>query len=108
MPDVAATRTDILPRHDNIAALLGITAAGFEDEHRDAVMGIRRLLLDYVTRLQDALAGVQTEARPDPLVSIQVDESGWPVLVGFDEGKKWPKEQLEIIIRAYLSRHYGE
>lgn len=94
-------------RHDNIAELLGVTATGFEDEHREAVMGMRRLLLDYVKRLKDALAGPQAEATPDSLVTITTDEARWPHLVGFDDGKKWSKEQLEIIIRAYLSKHYG-
>ena len=96
-------------RHDNIAELLGVKARSFEATNPDAMMGIRRELLDYVQRLKDLLAG-NTHSRQEkvPLVSVIADEKGWPQLVGFDATAKVAKHELEDVIRGYLNAHYGK
>ena len=95
-------------RHDNVAELLGITAASFEQSQKDAVMGMRRTFLEYVHRLKQALSsGGTAVGKPEPLVKIICDEAGWPQLVGFDPAAKHSKTALEDTIRAYLSKHYG-
>ncbi len=95
-------------RHDNVAELLGVTAASFEQANKEAVMGMRRAFIDYVHRLKQALAASGgTAVKPEPLVKIVNDEAGWPELVGFDAAAKHSKTTLEDILRAYLSKHYG-
>lgn len=96
-------------RHDNIAELLGVKAGTFESNNAEAVMGIRRQLLEYVKRLKEALAGNSgCGENTSTVASVVPDGDGWPQLVGFDSSDKLTKDEMEGIIRAYLSAHYGE
>ena len=71
-------------------------------------MNMRRQLIDYVSNLYEALSAGNTAVKSIGNVRIQYDEAGWPRLVGFDEQNKFSKDELEVIIRAYLSKHYGQ
>lgn len=94
--------------HDNIAELLGVKAGTFESNNADAVMGIRRQLLEYVKRLKEALAGNHGSGENTSAACVVPDDEGWPELVGFDPLAKLSKDEMEVTIRAYLSAHYGE
>ncbi len=85
---------------------MNVTANSFEASNREAVMNMRRQLIEYVSNLHEALSG-GTAASNVGNVRIQYDDAGWPRLVGFDEQNKLGKDELEVIIRAYLSKHYG-
>ena len=87
---------------------MGVMANSFESANREAVMNMRRQLIDYVSNLYEALLAGNTAVKSIGNVRIQYDEARWPCLVGFDEQNKFSKDELEVIIRAYLSKHYGQ
>lgn len=71
-------------------------------------MHMRRQLIEYVSSLHEALSAGNSGNNAAGKVRIQCDDAGWPRLVGFDEQTKLSKDELEVIIRAYLNKHYGK
>lgn len=91
-------------RHDNIAELIGIEMPSFQATHGRVLKDVKRELLDYIKDVKKAAD--EPEAAIPNQVYLKYDELGFPILVGLNPDKVLPKQEIEDLVRAYLSRHY--
>ncbi len=98
------TLNALIPRHDNIAELLGVEMPSFESKYERQLLQLKLELKAYIQSVREA-ANLPADV-PSDKVFLKYDEAGFPVLIGFNPSKPLLKTEVEQLIREYLSRHY--
>jgi hypothetical protein len=94
-----------------MAEQMGVGAASFVTLHHDDIHAMQRRFGEYIKdlqRLKDCPIPLQGAKPSDnaPKLSIQIAENGFPVVPDL-EFAKFTKEELEHLMRRYLSMHYS-
>ena len=76
----------------------------FESKYEKLLLELKLNLKSYIQSVREA-ANMPADV-PSDKVFLKYDDSGFPILVGFNPTKPLPKTQVENLIREYLSRHY--
>lgn len=95
-------------RHDTIADLLTVSAPRFEQLFTNQVMEMKRLVLQYIKKLQVRESAHGPAADSNDKQTLGTNTEGFPVLPAAFKLEECTKKVLEELYRQYLSQHYCE
>ena len=107
-------RCRTLFRHDHIAEITGLAATSFVASHKDQVLHMKRLFMQYIKKLQSTdstlVPNVPTTCRNEDSnqgITLNRTSDGFPVLQNPWKITKYTKIDLEQLFSLYVSEHYS-
>jgi hypothetical protein len=115
---ITATLTT-LNSNDRIAKMMDVPSIKFSELHKDKVDEMKRLLINYVKGLREAMfsmnrntangepaAAAATAHSPDDL-EVKITDDGFPLIPTAVQFDNLRKGELDSILRSYLECHYS-
>ncbi|KAM6491584.1 hypothetical protein JOM56_012976 [Amanita muscaria] len=103
----------VIDAHDHIADVTGITTSPFVDSYRNEVSHMKRLLMQYVKKVQST-ANPLVPIAPTPcrneddskIISLNRTADGFPILPNPWKTGNYTKKQLDQLWSLYVNQHY--